>query len=137
ERYLADEPVEACPPSAAYRLRKFCRKYKKALATTAAFVLLLALGAAAATWQAVRATLAEVEANRQRDTAAASEEEANWQRDAAATAARKATKERDKAEAVSAQLRLAQKELRGTLYATHMNLARSAWEANNVGRVRE
>ena len=23
ERYLANEPVEACPPSAAYRLRKF------------------------------------------------------------------------------------------------------------------
>src|SRR6516165_9497711 len=24
QRYLWDEPVEACPPSAAYRLRKFC-----------------------------------------------------------------------------------------------------------------
>ena len=28
ERYLADEPVEACPPSAAYRLRKFVRRHK-------------------------------------------------------------------------------------------------------------
>src|SRR6201987_6440017 len=26
ERYLADEPVEACPPSTGYRLRKFARK---------------------------------------------------------------------------------------------------------------
>src|SRR5262249_23212269 len=33
QRYLADEPVEACPPSAGYKLRKFARKYRKALAT--------------------------------------------------------------------------------------------------------
>jgi tetratricopeptide (TPR) repeat protein/tRNA A-37 threonylcarbamoyl transferase component Bud32 len=32
ERHLADEPVEACPPSAAYRLRKFARRNKTALA---------------------------------------------------------------------------------------------------------
>ena len=29
ERYLHDEPVEACPPTAGYRLRKFARKHKK------------------------------------------------------------------------------------------------------------
>ena len=28
ERYLADEPVEACPPSAGYRLRKFARQHR-------------------------------------------------------------------------------------------------------------
>src|SRR5438132_996878 len=28
QRYLADEPVEACPPSAGYRLRKFVRRHK-------------------------------------------------------------------------------------------------------------
>src|SRR5205807_3622252 len=32
-RYLADEPVQACPPSASYRLRKFARKNRKLLAT--------------------------------------------------------------------------------------------------------
>jgi serine/threonine protein kinase/Flp pilus assembly protein TadD len=32
QRYLADEPVHACPPSAAYRLRKFARRNKAALA---------------------------------------------------------------------------------------------------------
>src|SRR5262249_42832299 len=30
-----DDPVEACPPSAAYRLRKFARRNKRALVTTA------------------------------------------------------------------------------------------------------
>src|SRR5262249_12207741 len=41
ERYLRDEPVEACPPSAGYRLRKYARKYKKVLATVGAFAALL------------------------------------------------------------------------------------------------
>src|SRR5262249_4179678 len=31
ERYLRDEPVQACPPSAAYRFRKFARRNKGAL----------------------------------------------------------------------------------------------------------
>ncbi len=44
-RYLADEPVLACPPSAGYRLRKFARRNKGALATAAlvSVVLLLVL----------------------------------------------------------------------------------------------
>jgi serine/threonine protein kinase len=41
QRYLADEPVLACPPSAGYRLRKFVRRNKRVLATGAAFVVLL------------------------------------------------------------------------------------------------
>jgi tetratricopeptide (TPR) repeat protein/tRNA A-37 threonylcarbamoyl transferase component Bud32 len=40
-RYLADEPVLAGPPSAGYRLRKYARKHKKALATAGAFAALL------------------------------------------------------------------------------------------------
>jgi serine/threonine protein kinase/tetratricopeptide (TPR) repeat protein len=48
QRYLADEPVQACPPSAAYRLRKFMRRNKVGLAV-AGLVLgfLLALGTGA------------------------------------------------------------------------------------------
>ena len=33
QRYLNDEPVQACPPSALYRFRKFARRNKAALAT--------------------------------------------------------------------------------------------------------
>jgi tetratricopeptide (TPR) repeat protein len=50
KRYLADEPVEACPPSASYRLRKFIRKNRKALVTAAVFVLLLAGLVGSADW---------------------------------------------------------------------------------------
>jgi hypothetical protein len=49
-------PAPGIPP--AYRLRKFARKHRTALTTAAAFVVLLAAGAAIATWQAVRATRA-------------------------------------------------------------------------------
>src|SRR5262245_2662318 len=46
QRYLNDEPVQACPPSAGYRLRKFARRNKRALVTTAvvALAILLAVG---------------------------------------------------------------------------------------------
>lgn len=71
QHYLSDEPVEACPPSATYRLRKFARKNRTALRFVAAFVGLLALAAGVGTWQAVRATLAERQARAERDRAEA------------------------------------------------------------------
>jgi hypothetical protein len=43
-RYLADEPVEACPPSRRYRLGKFYRKHRTPPVATCAFVILLVLG---------------------------------------------------------------------------------------------
>ena len=46
ERYLKDEPVEACPPSASYRLRKVVRKHRRLLTTATAFALLLLVGTA-------------------------------------------------------------------------------------------
>jgi serine/threonine protein kinase len=61
-RHLRDEAVEASPPGAGYRLRKFARRHKTALATAAAFGLLLLGGAAVSTWQAMRATAAEAKA---------------------------------------------------------------------------
>jgi serine/threonine protein kinase len=43
QRYLADEAVQACPPSMRYRLRKFARRNRIALAMGAFGVLLLAV----------------------------------------------------------------------------------------------
>jgi WD40 repeat protein/serine/threonine protein kinase len=58
-RHLQVEPVLACPPSVVYRLRKFARRNKRALATAAllAVMLLIALGAvvASAIWAADQA----------------------------------------------------------------------------------
>jgi WD40 repeat protein/serine/threonine protein kinase len=56
ERYLRDEPVEACPPSAWYRLRKLARRNRAMLTTAALVSLALVLGTGVSVWQAFRAT---------------------------------------------------------------------------------
>ena len=61
-RHLNDEPVLACPPSAAYRFQKLVRRHKLAFAAGAAVIAALLLGTVASTWQAVRATDAKREA---------------------------------------------------------------------------
>jgi len=63
ERYLADEPVEACPPSANYRFRRFVRKHRTSLAAGAAFLLLLVAGLIASLIEARRANRAEQQAH--------------------------------------------------------------------------
>src|SRR5437588_1348853 len=59
QRYLRDEPVQACPPSPWYRCRKFARRNKKALTISALIgVMLLAAVAAvvaSALWAATQA----------------------------------------------------------------------------------
>jgi len=62
QRYLSDEPVLACPPTAMYRFQKFARKHKPALATAAAIAACLLLGTTVSAWQAARATTAEAQA---------------------------------------------------------------------------
>src|SRR5262249_19769167 len=59
ERYLADEPVQACPPSAGYRLRKFVRRNKGLVLAATLVVLALVGGVVGATWGMIRATQAE------------------------------------------------------------------------------
>jgi len=48
-RYVSGEPVSARPPSTAYRMRKFARRHRSALAGAAVLVLALVTGGAAAT----------------------------------------------------------------------------------------
>jgi serine/threonine protein kinase len=59
QRYLADESVQACPPSKAYRLKKVIRRNRAAVLAGAFVLAALLAGTALATWQAVRATRAE------------------------------------------------------------------------------
>jgi tetratricopeptide (TPR) repeat protein len=59
ERYLQNEPVEACPPTRRYRLGKFLRRHRVETLAAAAGLVLLAAATAVSTWQAVRATRAE------------------------------------------------------------------------------
>jgi hypothetical protein len=58
-RHLSHEPIRARPPSALYHLRKFARRHKALVATTAAFLALLLGGGAVTAWQAVKLARAE------------------------------------------------------------------------------
>jgi serine/threonine protein kinase/Flp pilus assembly protein TadD len=70
ERYLRDEPVQACPPSAWYRLRKFARRSKAGLGVSGLVLFFVVLIGSGAGW-AVRdraareADLAQDQAARQ------------------------------------------------------------------------
>src|SRR5262249_26342012 len=50
QRYLADEPVLACPPSVGYRLRKFARRNKTGLVMIAALMLAVLMVVGAFGW---------------------------------------------------------------------------------------
>jgi serine/threonine protein kinase/tetratricopeptide (TPR) repeat protein len=67
QRYLADDPVQACPPSVGYRVRKFARRNRgPVLATAVAFLLLLG-GVVGTTLGMVQARQAEQEAQNARE----------------------------------------------------------------------
>src|SRR5436190_6731411 len=127
-RYLNDEPVQACPPSALYRLRKSARRNKVALVTTALVASALLAGTLISTWQAIRATRAqqserlransEAKARREADEAqrhavvqlqraVAAEKQAGQERNRALVAEKQAQSQRDQAEANFAQARKA------------------------------
>ena len=54
QRYLADEPVQACPPSSWYRFRKFVRRNKQAVFAALLIFLTLLGGVIGTTWGLIR-----------------------------------------------------------------------------------
>jgi serine/threonine protein kinase/tetratricopeptide (TPR) repeat protein len=74
QRYLKDEPVEACPPSAWYRLRKFARRNKPAVMTAVLLLTMLVLSGGGGLW------LQGQRVARDRDVAGHLEEAERWER---------------------------------------------------------
>lgn len=69
QRHLHSEPVVARPSSNGYRLRRWAKRHKFAVAAGSSIVAALLVGLALTTWQAVRATRAEQEQARLRKSA--------------------------------------------------------------------
>jgi serine/threonine protein kinase/Flp pilus assembly protein TadD len=67
QRYLADEPVQACPPSAGYRLRKFARRNKIQLLAASLVFLALILGVTGTTLGLRREAEQRAKAEKARD----------------------------------------------------------------------
>jgi serine/threonine protein kinase/WD40 repeat protein len=94
--YLADEPIAARAPSAAYRLRKFARRYRGVVAAASVVLIVLVAGLVASLTQYARAESQRAEANQQRA-------QADRQRQAALTAVDEASAQRNAAVAANEQ----------------------------------
>ncbi|MDX1925908.1 MAG: protein kinase [Pirellulaceae bacterium] len=91
QRYLNDEPVLACPPSASYRLKKFARRYRIQVLTASFVGLALVAGIIGTTWGMFRAIDARADA----DQEAKEKQTALLDREAALTEARNSKREAD------------------------------------------
>jgi tetratricopeptide (TPR) repeat protein len=82
QRYLADEPVQACPPSAGYRLRKLWQRNKKGLVAAGLFLSLLVLLAGSIGWavrdQAARQARVTNQADLALEQADRHQDDRNW-----------------------------------------------------------
>jgi serine/threonine protein kinase/Flp pilus assembly protein TadD len=83
ERYLHDEPVQACPPSALYRLGKFARRNKTGLTAAGLILLAVAVPVGGAVWvasdRAARSAAASQEVRQALDEAATLQGQGKWQ----------------------------------------------------------
>jgi serine/threonine protein kinase len=127
QRYLADEPVEACPPSVGYRLRKFVRRNKGVLsmAAMAAGLLVFAMAALAVANQEINEALM-AKSQAYDDLGVAQRETVQVNTDLKDALA-ELTKEQG-------QTKRALDEQRLALYAYRIALAHREWWANNPAR---
>ena len=112
QRFLDDETVEACPPSASYRFRKFARRHKTAFVAGTATATILVLATIMSSISAVRAFRAQqvASANEFKATRAAEEESKarqaeQKQREIAVANAAKANREATKSKEVATFLK--------------------------------
>jgi WD40 repeat protein/serine/threonine protein kinase len=133
-RFMAEEPIEARPPSAWYRIRKTARRNKAAMTTAAVVAAALLVGTAVSIWQAVRATRAEERALTERDNAEVAREgeqeerqKANLEKERAERARQDADEQRNIAQANEYKTEWA-------LYPFRIASAQRAWDTNDMSR---
>jgi hypothetical protein len=125
DRYLADLPVEARPPSARYRLGKFLKRNVRPVLAASLLLLALIGGVAGTTFGLIRAEAARAVAEKLAEgerlaklAALAAKEKAVTAEKAEAEQRARAVAERDRAEA--------------SLYVNQIYLAQRCWLAENV-----
>ena len=117
QRYLADEHVLACPPSAGYRLGKFLRRNKRPV--LAAALILLALFAGG-----IGAVFGLTEARKQREVTSL------WQQ--AEVARGEAEAARDGEAKARREAEAARERLAAVEYGRTMQVAHQEWRDNNI-----
>jgi hypothetical protein len=137
QRYLADEPVQACPPSAGYRLRKFVRRNKAALAMAsvlAGALVLAVVGLSVSNLLVARERDQKTQALSDKEQALANERAALTKAREQEGLAKERAQEAKKQQTIAKeQERLARRRFR----AAQTNLALQAWEAGQPARTLE
>jgi WD40 repeat protein/serine/threonine protein kinase len=141
QRYLADEAVQACPPSAGYRLRKFVRRNKgPVLAALILLVMLMAmLGLAVVSNYQINDAFTKLETEQENTAAALSREtEALTKRTEALDAKTKALEDLGQAqketEAANTTLKDALEREQQAAYQHRIALAHHEWLGGNPDR---
>jgi WD40 repeat protein/serine/threonine protein kinase len=116
ERYLADEPVQACPPSASYRLRKFVRRNKGPVLAAALVLVSLVAGMIGSLYFAFQAERFA---------------------DKADARARDYLEEKGKAEKAAGEAVAERNQARYHLYVTRMAPVSRLWQEGKCSRVLE
>lgn len=109
ERYLDNETVEACPPSLAYRLKKFVSRYRGFLTATVLVLATAILGSIFSINYAIQAN----------------------------HASRQATDAQQSAEANANEARLATRRTQELLYAADMKFAGRCWNEGRISELRD
>jgi len=132
ERYLANEPVEACPPSRSYRLKKFLARNRGTVAAAALILVAVLVGLAGTSLGMIQARVARDEEAKQREVA-------QKERDEKETARAEEEKQRKEAERLkeiaNEQTRAAKQARDGAetaLYFNRINLAHQYWIADSL-----
>ena len=125
ERYLADEPIFARPPSTVYRFRKFLKKHRGVVTTTAMIVVLLLAGIIGTSWFAYQANESALQQKRFREIADKKTETANRLKNESDTAKNDATEARQLAKEEAKRA----KELEAS---AKFRLANAHWEKGRV-----
>ena len=135
QRYLADEPVEARPPSASYRFSKFLRRHKGPVIAASLVMLALIGGIIGTSWGLVReanqrkiAETNEGKANAAADQERIAKEKEQIAKENAVAIAIDERKQRDRADENA-------KLARRHLYLADMRLIQHAVDAGRLGAV--
>jgi WD40 repeat protein/tetratricopeptide (TPR) repeat protein len=121
QRYLHDDPVQACPPSVGYRLGKFARRNKAALMATVLVASTVLLGSALSLWKYIDEREARREADYHRIQSDINAQEAQGQTAAAVLARQDADRQRA--------------AMYQHLYYADIRLGLVDWNAGNLARL--
>jgi serine/threonine protein kinase len=138
QRYLSDEAVQACPPSAGYRLRKLVRRNKGPVLAASLVLLALVGGIIGTTWGLVKAQQQRDVAEEARNDQAAQRQEAVEQKNRAKAAATLAEDRGEKIKRDLEQLNAANTAIQGArLYADGHQWIKAHAELDRAVKLRE